>query len=123
MRCSIAAPASTWPAPRSRSAPAGARDGEPDEGAGWWDGDWHSHGHTHEHSHEHGHTHSHEHGPAWPHVAVLARPTAHGPEPSAVFPGLRAGRYDLWLRPDGDIRLTAEVVGGEVTTAAWPDRT
>lgn len=93
--------------------PAGARDSTPDEGAGWWDGDWHSHSHLHADGHEH-------HRPAWPHVAVLARPTANGTECSAVFPGLREGRYDLWLRPHGRTALSVSVAGGEVTSTGWP---
>lgn len=89
-------------------SPHGARAAQPDDGAGWWRGEWRSHGH------------GHDHAPAWPHVGVLARPTAHGPKPSAVFPALRAGRYDLWLRPDGDL-VTAVVTGGGVTMLTWPD--
>lgn len=68
--------------------PSGARDGTPDEGRGWWQGEWRSHGHAQEHSHR----------PAWPHVAVIARPTPQGPQFAAVFSGLRQGRYDLWVR-------------------------
>ncbi|MEO8889044.1 MAG: hypothetical protein ABI301_03455 [Jatrophihabitantaceae bacterium] len=94
--------------------PAGARGDAPDEGGEWWDGDWHSDGHTH------GDGHAHTHGPAWPHVSVLARPTPNGSEYAAVFPGLRTGEYDLWLRPDGPTRLSAQVSGGQITTTAWP---
>jgi len=109
--------------------PAGRRAQTPDEGADWWDGDWRSHSHQHEHEHAHqhapgdaapGHGHSHGHGPAWPHVAVIARPVAIGTEYSAVYPGLRSGRYELWLRPDGPTALTLTVLGGRVTEATWP---
>lgn len=54
-----------------------------------------------------------------PHVAVLPRsgsPVRH----VAVFAELRAGEYELHLRPDEPVQLTAEVRGGEVSTAAWP---
>jgi hypothetical protein len=91
--------------------PAGRRSGPPDEGGDWWDGQWR---HDHHH-HHHGHA-------AWPHVAVLARPSPVGTEPAAVFPGLREGDYDLWLAPDGPTVLTVSVRGGAVTTAAWPGR-
>ena len=57
---------------------------------------------------------------AWPHVAVISRPTGTGREFSAVFPGLRAGSYDLWLRPDEPTALTVTVRGAHVTTVAWP---
>lgn len=106
--------------------PAGHRGGPPDDGAGWWQGDWHS-AHHHE-SHDHGSgppdapaSHDHVHGPAWPHVGVLRRP---GPTETyaAVYPGLRAGRYELWLRPDEPTALTAEVLPAEVTTVSWPAR-
>ncbi len=91
--------------------PAGHRADVPDEGHGWWPGGWRGH------SHEAGH--SHAAGPAWPHVAVLPRPTAVGPRPAAVFPALRQGTYEVWLRPDGPTSLVAHVAGGFVTTATW----
>lgn len=97
--------------------PAGHRSQVPDEGAGWWEGDWHSHPHTHDHSPA---APAHSHGPAWPHVGIIARPAASGVRLSAVFPGLRAGRYDVWLRPDGPTALTVDVVGGQVTQTVWP---
>jgi hypothetical protein len=98
--------------------PSGARETTPDEGAGWWQGEWRAH--EHEHGHSHGQdAHSHARGPSWPHVAVLARPSPAGPRHAAVFPGLRAGRYDVWVRPDGASQLTVEVAGGEVTSADW----
>jgi hypothetical protein len=94
--------------------PAGRRADPPDDGHGWWEGDWHSH---------HAHAHGHSHGPAWPHVAVLERPQGENWVPVAVFPGLRAGRYELWQRPDGPSALTVEVVGGQVASVEWPNRT
>ena len=86
----------------------------------------HSHeredGHSHDHRHDHGggHTHSHPAG-APPHVAVVARPAPDGSTvPSLVYGELRTGSYDLYVRPDGPIQLTASVVGGEVTELSWP---
>jgi hypothetical protein len=87
--------------------PAGRRAQEPDEGGTWWVGQW---------RHDHGGS-GHAPGRAWPHVGVVARP---GSGHYAVFPGLRAGRYELWVRPGGATGLVADVAGGEVTTAAWP---
>lgn len=110
--------------------PSGARDGVPDEGGDWWVGEWrghahaatgshpHDHGQSHDHDHDHGH--SHGSGPAWPHVEILARPVPGAVAYSAVFPGLHAGRYDLWLRPDGPTALTVHVTGAQVASAAWP---
>ncbi|MCW2527039.1 MAG: hypothetical protein JWM76_1899 [Pseudonocardiales bacterium] len=87
----------------------------------------HSHGHDHDHRHDHGHSHSHAdpqgHPPAdspWPHVAVVARPTPSGMVPSLVFSEVSEGRYELYVRPDGPVQLTLDVVGGEVTQAVWP---
>jgi hypothetical protein len=99
--------------------PAGHRSTHPDDGGQWWIGDWHNH--THQHS-EHGDTHPHgdTHSPAWPHVGVLARPGAGVTVYAAVYPGLRTGEYELWLRPDGATALTVAVVGGAVTSADWP---
>lgn len=94
--------------------PSGSRQQTPDDGVGWWHGDWHSH------SHAEGDTSEHRHDPAWPHVAVLGRPTANGTEYSAVYPGLREGRYDLWQRPNEPTALTVAVTGSQVTTARWP---
>jgi hypothetical protein len=93
--------------------PSGARHNVPDEGGDWWLGDWHTHGHD-------GAGHAHSHGPAWPHVAVIGRPVVGELEYCAVYPGLRAGSYDLWVRPDGPTALTVTVTGGRVTNAEWP---
>lgn len=56
-----------------------------------------------------------------PHVAVLARPVGSGVAYSAVFPALTAGRYDLYRKPDGPVRLTASVIGAQVSEVHWPD--
>jgi hypothetical protein len=76
-----------------------------------------------QHSHGHGHDHlrgsAHEH---LAHVAVVSRPVAEGRVPSLVFGELEQGRYELFEkgRPDA-VALRAAVVGGEVTSAIWPD--
>jgi len=101
--------------------PVGRRAGRPDEGAGWWAGEWRGvHDAGHQHGHQHDHPHAHAHGPAWPHVGVLPRPGGAGW--AAVFPGLREGRYELWLRPDGATTIVATVRGGQVTALEWPGR-
>jgi hypothetical protein len=94
--------------------PAGRRGDVADEGGSWWVGEWRGH---------HGHAHqdaAHAHGPAWPHVAVVARATPAGVEHAAVFPALREGSYELWVRPDGPTALVAEVSGATVSTVEWP---
>jgi hypothetical protein len=110
--------------------PAGRRGEVPDDGGTWWQGEWRSgHGHDHpsgddhghEHGHGHGHEHGHEHASAWPHVAVLRRPGPGEAQYAAVFPGLRAGAYELWLRPEAPTALTAEVQPAQVSTVAWPN--
>ena len=80
----------------------------------------HSHGHSHDHSHDHGHSHDHDTIVAPPHVAVVARPTPSGAlVHSLVYSALAEGTYDLYVRPDGPVHLTATVVGGEVTETQW----
>lgn len=82
----------------------------------------------HHHSHaDHGHdehdhaAHTHAHGLP-PHVAVVGRPLPDGSTShSLVYPDLVEGSYDLYVRPDGPIRLTAVVRGGEVTYEQWPE--
>jgi hypothetical protein len=99
--------------------PAGRRGELPDDGGSWWQGEW---------RHHHGpDSAGHPGGAAWPHVAVVSRPTgdaraggAANRASSAVYPGLRAGRYELWLRPTGATALTVEVGGGQVSTVDWP---
>lgn len=97
--------------------PSGARDQVPDEGAGWWEGEWHAHDQA---SQDPAHHHHHDAAAAWPHVAVIARPSPVGTQPTAVYPGLKEGAYDLWVRPDGPTVLTVTVLGAEVTPAIWP---
>ena len=87
---------------------------EPDEGTRWWHGPWRRQ--TQPHCHTNGHAH------AWPHVAVVGRATGLGTQHCAVYPGLRRGRYDLWLRPDEPTALTVTVQGGLVAWADWPEQ-
>jgi hypothetical protein len=70
-------------------------------------------------SHDHGHGHGHGHGHP-PHVAVVNRPVRDTYVASLVFPELAEGRYNLFEKGTGDVRLTVEVRGGQVTSAAWP---
>ncbi len=93
--------------------PSGARGGVPDDGGTWWQGQWRSH------THGDG-EHSHPAAAAWPHVSVLARRMAVGHDCSAVFPGLRAGQYELWVRPGEPTGLRVTVRGGAVISANWP---
>ncbi len=65
-------------------------------------------------AHNHGDWHHH------PHVAVVERPVTGAVVPSLVFPELVEGRYELYVKGTDLVELTADVVGGEVTTAAWP---
>jgi hypothetical protein len=67
-------------------------------------------------SHAHNHSEGHHH----PHVAVVERPVTGAVVPSLVFPELVEGRYELYVKGTDLVELTAEIVGGEVTTAAWP---
>jgi hypothetical protein len=55
-----------------------------------------------------------------PHVAVVDRPVDGGTVPSLVFPALTEGLYDLARKGTREVVLTASVLGGEVTNAAWP---
>lgn len=83
----------------------------------------HHHPHDHSHGTDHdatGDGHSHVTG-APPHVAVVPRTTPSGAViHSLVFGALAAGRYDLYVRPDGPVTLTASVIGGQVTESRWP---
>jgi hypothetical protein len=55
------------------------------------------------------------------HVAVVARPTPQGGLiHSAVFFEVDEGSYDLYLRPDGPVRLRVDIAGGAVAHAVWP---
>ena len=80
-----------------------------------------SHGHSHDHGHDHTHGHAHSHdGGHHPHVAVVNRPVSGGIVPSLVYPELVEGSYELYVKETDEVRLTAEVRGGEVATATWP---
>jgi ABC-type Zn2+ transport system substrate-binding protein/surface adhesin len=76
--------------------------------------------HDHRHDHADGHDHSHPAGVHRPHVAVVARPAPSGVVHSLVFPELTEGRYELYLRPAGPVKLTVTVRGGKVTEVDWP---
>ncbi len=93
----------------------GSRDHHHDEGV-------HDHDHTHhDHIHDDHIHHSGRPGGLPPHVAVIPRPAPNGEVvPSLVYGELAAGDYELYVRPSGPIRLTASVVGGQVTYATWP---
>jgi len=81
----------------------------------------HDHAHAEGHAQDHTHDHSHDHAHL-AHVAVVSRPVAEGRVPSLVFGELEQGIYELFEkgRPDAVV-LRAAVVGGEVTSALWPD--
>jgi hypothetical protein len=91
--------------------PAGMRSQPPDNGGDWWHGQWHTH--------PHGAAGSSHHA-AWPHVAVVGRPSAKGVTYAAVYPGLRDGSYEVWQRPDGPTVLTVDVQGATIAEASWP---
>ena len=52
------------------------------------------------------------------HVQVLERRIKDQPVFAAVFPGLRAGDYDIWKNA-AHPSDTVTIVGGEVTTVDW----
>ena len=55
-----------------------------------------------------------------PHVAVVQRPVGATRVPSLVFPELVEGSYELYEKGTDDVRLVADVRGGQVAEAAWP---
>lgn len=58
-----------------------------------------------------------------PHVAVIARATARAVVPTAVFPALEQGDYELIEKQAaGDPGMRVSVVGGAVTEVSWPGR-
>ena len=64
-----------------------------------------------------------EGGPGVPrHASVVGRTVGERIVHCVVFGDLREGAYLLYVRPDGPPRLTARVVGGEVTEVRWPVR-
>ena len=52
------------------------------------------------------------------HVEVLERRINSRPVFAAVFPGLRAGDYEIWENPTNPSG-TVTIVGGEVVTVDW----
>jgi hypothetical protein len=85
-----------------------------------------SHERKHEHEHEHGDGHGHGDGDVDTgehrlHVAVVNRPVAGGQVPSLVFSELVAGRYELFRKGGNEVLLTADIVGGLVTSMQWPN--
>ena len=68
-------------------------------------------------SHDHPHDHTHD---QLVHVGVVGRPADGQLIHSAVFGELTEGRYELYIRPDGPVQLTVEVIGGQVSQADWP---
>ena len=55
------------------------------------------------------------------HAGVVARPLpAGGRVPSVVLGELPAGTYEVYVRPDGPVRLRLTVTGGAVAEGAWP---
>jgi hypothetical protein len=78
----------------------------------------HAHGPDGGH-HHHGPELGHEH---LAHVAVVDRPVAGGRVPSLVYGELERGRYELFEKGSPDaVALRVTVVGGQVTSVAWPD--
>jgi hypothetical protein len=56
------------------------------------------------------------------HAGVVARPLPGGrPLASVVLGELPAGTYELYVRPDGPVRLRLTVTGGTVAEGAWPN--
>jgi hypothetical protein len=57
------------------------------------------------------------------HAGVVARPLPGASRrPSVVLGELPAGTYELYVRPDGPVRLRLTVTGGAVAEADWPGR-
>jgi hypothetical protein len=74
---------------------------------------------AHDHAHGHGDGHDHAH---LAHVAAVSRPVGDGYLPSLVFGELGAGGYELFEKGCPDrVALRADVTGGEVTSATWPE--
>ena len=112
------------PAGQSHLAVFGT-DGHDDEAAERTGSEARPHDHLHGHAHpagdsvDDGHIHD-GHVHPWPHVGVVARPAGGRLRPSAVFGEVLEGRYDLYVRPHGPVRLSVDVIGGHVTEAVWP---
>ncbi len=73
-------------------------------------------GHTHDHGD--GHVHTHAHHPDRTHVAVRERLAPDGVRYAAIYPGLRAGGYQLW-NVDGTPADVVQIIGGEVAQLDW----
>lgn len=102
--------------PHVQHAPEGSND-DPDHTHDAHISDAHTHdAHAHDHADD-GHAHP---ASPWPHVAVVARRAPIGIVHSAVYPELSTGSYELYERPAGPVRMVADVVGGSVTEAVWP---
>jgi hypothetical protein len=54
------------------------------------------------------------------HVGVVGRPANGRLVHSAVFSDLTEGRYELYERPFGAVRLHVSIRGGAITHAMWP---
>jgi hypothetical protein len=54
------------------------------------------------------------------HSRVRPRETSVGTRYAAVYPGLPAGQYTIWIR-DGGPAMTTAIAGGSVTSCHWPD--
>ncbi len=91
--------------------------------AGWTAEDPGDTDHRHSDEHRHGHGHGHGHGDrsrGFPHVAVIPRSSAEGETVySAVFFEVPEGSCEPYVIPGGPVRLTVEVVGGQVTETDW----
>jgi hypothetical protein len=84
---------------------------------------------AHGHGHPHGVAGAHHHGPdgthvvgdhpAYPHVAVVARPDRDGVVHTLVYPSVTEGEYELYVLPSGPVAMTASVTGGQVTQHRW----
>jgi hypothetical protein len=54
------------------------------------------------------------------HVGVVGPPANGSLVHSAVFSDLSQGRYELYERPFGAVRLRVSIRGGAITHAMWP---
>jgi hypothetical protein len=63
--------------------------------------------------------HDHD-GARLQHVGVVGRPADGKTLYTAVFGQLSEGRYELYERPDGPVKLQSSITGGMVAYATWP---
>jgi hypothetical protein len=54
------------------------------------------------------------------HVGVVGRPVGSRMYYSAVFGQLDEGGYEVYVRPDGPVRLKVSIAGGQVSEVNWP---